>query len=76
MEFWHPYKGASWESKTLTSSSLSSWKDWPNDVQMESNEKGGEGGGGSFNDLLNEKATMIKDNVIMLRSWRHVDDVE
>jgi len=36
---------------------------------MESNEKGGEGGwGGSFNDLLNEKATMIKDNVTMLRS--------
>lgn len=70
MEFWHPYKGASWESKTLTSSS---WlmKDWPNDVQMESNENGG-----SFDDLLNEKATMIKDNVVMLRSSRHIDDVE
>ncbi len=58
----------------MTSLSLSSWKDWPNDVQMESNEKGG--GGGSFNDLLNEKATMIKDNVTMLRSSRHVNDVE
>jgi len=62
----------------LTSLSLSSWKDWPNDVQMESNEKGAGGGGGrgSFNDLLNEKATMIKDNVTMLRSSRHVNDVE
>lgn len=46
-------------------------KDWPDDVQMESNEKGG-----SFDDLLNEKATMIKDNVVMLRSSRHIDDVE
>jgi hypothetical protein len=32
--------------------------------------------GGSFDDLLNEKATMIKDNVVMLRSSRHIDDVE
>jgi hypothetical protein len=38
---------------------------------MESNENGG-----SFDDLLNEKATMIKDNVVMLRSSRHIDDVE
>jgi hypothetical protein len=29
---------------------------------------------GSFNDLLNEKATMIKDNVTI--SSRHVDNVE
>jgi hypothetical protein len=50
-------------------------KDWPNDVQMESNEKGG-GGGGSFDDLLNEKVILIKDNVVMLRSSRHIDDVE
>jgi len=31
-------------------------------------KRGGKGGGGRFNDLLNEKAKRIKDNVIMLRS--------
>jgi hypothetical protein len=31
---------------------------------------------GSFDDLLNEKTTMIKDTVVMSRSSKHIDDVE